>query len=282
MTARRFDSHDFTESEKNLFETICKQVAIVTEKSRMYYAKIEAEKLAAISISLSEIAHYIKNLLQGMKGGIYFVDLGLKRGQLDVARKGWDVLQRGNRKIASLVENMLNYSREMKLNLQKHNVNSIIYDLLHQVDDSAVERGVALLPETVRDIPAIELDYDRIYDALLNLLTNAVEAIPPDRDDGLVIVRSRLSSDGQCVEIDVADNGSGMSAEVQRKLFNLFFTTKGERGSGIGLAVTRKIVEQHQGQIFVKSKEGEGTTFTIQLPVHRVSPMAQPDSAANP
>jgi len=271
MTAGRFDVHEFTGEERTLFETVCKQVAIVVEKSKMYFAKVDADRLAAISISLSEIAHYIKNLLQGMKGGMYFVDLGLKRGDLEMARKGWDVLQRGNKKIASLVENMLTYSREVKLNVQRHNINSVIYDILHQIDDSSVERGVALVPETHRDLPTIEIDYDRIYDALLNLISNAIDAIPPGKDDGLVIVRSRLGPNGQFVEVSVEDNGIGMSAEVQSRLYDLFFSSKGDKGSGIGLVVTRKIIEQHGGRILVESTEGKGTTFTVQLPLQRVA-----------
>lgn len=267
MVARRFDVHEFNLEERTLFETICKQVAIVIEKSKMYYAKLEADRMAAISISLSEIAHYIKNLLQGMKGGMYFVDLGLKRGQLDMARKGWDVLQRGNKKIASLVENMLNYSREMHLNLQRHNINSIIYDILHQIDDSSVDRGVALVPETYRELPVVQIDYDRIYDAMLNLISNAIDAIPPDKDDGLVILRTRPSRDHRFVEASVEDNGAGMTPEVQSKIFNLFFSTKGEKGSGIGLAVTRKIIEEHGGRIQVESEPGKGTKFTVQIPV---------------
>ncbi|NQU43710.1 GAF domain-containing sensor histidine kinase [bacterium] len=269
MTARRYGGRTFSEDDCTLFETICKQVAIVIEKSQLYYEKLQAERLAAISISLSEVAHYIKNLLQGMKGGMYFVDLGLKKGDHEHARKGWEVLQRGNKRIASLVENMLNYSREMKLNLQKHNVNSVIYEILHQIDDSAVERGVALIPETYRDLPVIEFDYDRVYDALLNLISNAIDAIPPERGDGVVLVTSRVSEDGKYVEVEVKDNGIGMSEEVQAKLFNLFFSTKGVRGSGIGLSVTRKVMEQHKGKISFETREGKGTTFRIHLPVSR-------------
>jgi len=267
MIARREDVHEFSPEERTLFEMICKQVAIVIEKSKMYYDKVEADRLAAISISLSEVAHYIKNLLQGMKGGMYFLDRGFKRGELEEARKGWEVLQRGNRKIASLVENMLNYSREIRLDLQPRDVNSIVYDILEQIDDSAVERGVAVVPETHRDLPKIPMDHDRIYDAVLNLVTNAIDAIPPDRDDGLVIVRTRMSPDGRCVEIAVEDNGVGMSPETQKKAFNLFFSTKGDKGSGIGLAVTRKVIEQHNGRISVNADEGRGAAFLVQLPL---------------
>lgn len=267
LVARHPDVHEFTLEEVTTFETICKQVAIVVEKSQMYFDKLEADRLAAISISLSEVAHYIKNLLQGMKGGIYFVDQGLKRGELETARRGWEVLQRGNRKIASLVENMLNYSREMTLNLETCNVNSIVFDILHQIDDSAVNRGVALIPETQRDLPSIQLDQDRIYDALLNLITNAIDAIPEEREDAYVLIGTRLRHDPDRVEITVEDNGSGMSPEVQKKVFNLFFSTKADRGTGIGLSVTRKVIEKHDGRIDVESTEGKGTKFTIQLPL---------------
>ncbi|HBF35007.1 TPA: histidine kinase, partial [Candidatus Sumerlaeota bacterium] len=228
--------------------------------------KLESDRLAAISISLSEVAHYIKNLLQGMKGGMYFIDLGLKRGDLDTTRKGWEVLQKGNRKIASLVENMLSYSREMPLNLDKQNINSIIYDILHQIDDSAVERKIALIPETTRDLPPVLIDADRIYDALLNLITNAIDAIAEDRTDGYVLVRTRLDETKSFVEIEIKDNGGGIPVDAQNKIFNLFFSTKGARGSGIGLSVTRKIIELHKGKIRFETTLGEGTSFFVQLP----------------
>jgi K+-sensing histidine kinase KdpD len=268
MTARHY-GRVFAPDDCTLFETVCTQVAIVIEKSKMYYDKVEADRLAAISISLSEVAHYIKNLLQGMKGGIYFVDLGLKKGDLEAARKGWEVLQRGNRKIASLVENMLNYSRKLELRFEKHNINSVIFDILHQIDDSAVERGVAIIPETHRELPQVEIDYDRMYDALLNLISNAIDAIPADRNNGLVQVKTRLSADGKYVEAEIKDNGTGIPPENQGKIFNLFFTTKGDRGSGIGLAVTRKVIEEHEGRILLESAVGKGSTFTVQIPVHR-------------
>ena len=267
MSARRYDVHDFTAEECALFETICKQAAIVIEKSKMYQEKVQAERLAAISISLSEVAHYIKNLLQGMKGGIYFVDMGLKRGQLDMARKGWDVLQRGNRKIASLVENMLNYSRDIDPHFLKYDINALIFEILQQIDDTAVERGVALVPETQKDLPAVDLDHEKMYDTLLNLITNAVDAIPSERGDGIVILRTRLSKDGRWILIQVEDNGCGIPEENMTKIFNLFFSTKGRKGSGIGLAVSRKVVEAHHGRISLASTVDKGTTFTIELPV---------------
>lgn len=267
MTSRRYGGRTFSEDDRTVFETISKQVAIVIEKSKMYYDKLEADRLAAISISLSEVAHYIKNLLQGMKGGIYFVDHGLKQGDLEAARKGWEVLQRGNKKIASLVENMLNYSREMELQFHKTNLNSLLFEILHQIDDSAVERKVALIPEVQRDLPEIEVDADKLYDALLNLITNAIDAIPPGRDDGYVVVSTRWESGKDFVVLKVQDNGAGMTEETKRKLFNLFFSTKGDKGSGIGLSVTRKIIEKHGGRIDVESEPDKGATFTLLLPV---------------
>ncbi|MBN1865733.1 GAF domain-containing protein [Candidatus Sumerlaeota bacterium] len=271
MTSRRHDVHEFTHEERALFETICKQAAIVIEKSKMYREKVEAERLAAISISLSEVAHYIKNLLQGMKGGIYFVDKGLKRGQFDMARKGWEVLQRGNRKIASLVENMLNYSRDVELDLRRHDINALIFEILQQIDDTAVERGVALVPETQKDLPAVEIDHEKMYDSFLNLITNAIDAIPPEKDGGLVILRTRLSEDGRWILVEIEDNGSGIPEEILGKIFNLFFSTKGRGGSGIGLAVTRKVIEEHKGRIEVASTVDMGTKFTVSLPASRPS-----------
>ncbi len=269
MTSRRREANPFSDEDRTLYETVCKLVSIVVEKSKMYFEKQEADRMAAISVSLSEVAHYIKNLLQGMKGGIYFVDLGFKRGEMDSARKGWGVLQRGLNKITSLTENMLNYSREIELQFERRDINALIYDVLSQIDDTAVERGVAILPETARELPTVEIDMEKIYDVLLNLISNAVDSIPKNRKDALILIRSHLSEDGHFVEVEIEDNGCGIPEEVLPKIFNLFFSTKGEKGTGIGLSVSRKIIEQHGGQIQVRSEVDKGTCFNIRLPLNR-------------
>lgn len=265
MTARKREIYAFTKDEILFFETVCKQVAIVIEKARMYEEKLSAERLAAVAISLSGVAHYIKNILLTMQGGEYLVEQGLSQGNLQRTSEGWDVLKRANRKIRGLVENILNYCRKEEPVRRPVSINSMILDLLASVDKTASERGVELVPDLDSGLGEMELDPVSFYDSLLNLVTNAMDAIPADRKGRVEIRTRRLEGRHQAL-IEVADNGTGIPEEIGAKIFTLFFTTKGKQGTGIGLAATRKIIEEHGGTIEFESTPNEGTRFKIYLP----------------
>lgn len=265
MTARKHEIYQFTVAERTFFEAIAKQVAIVIEKSRLYFSKIDAERMAAISISLSEIAHYIKNLLQGIKGGAYFLETGLNRNDIEKSREGWRILRKSNKKIAYLVENMLNFSRNIKANLYPTDINEITIELLHSIEDTAHERGIDIQANLDSHIPEVMLDSNRIYDVLLNLVTNSVDAIPEGKP-GTICISTKYEKSSNEIIITISDTGDGIPPEVLPKIFNLFFSTKGSRGTGIGLAVSKRIIEEHGGNIKVETEIGKGTTFTIKIP----------------
>ena len=268
MSARKAGEHEFTDTEKTLFEAICKQVAIVFEKKRLYDDKIEAERLAAIGLSLSEISHYIKNVLQAMKGGAYFVDSGLSRGDLERVRQGWESLRRSHGKIASLVENMLSFSRTSNPRLEDISLQELLVDLLESIEPTARRRGIVLQPEIEENLPEIRADYESLHNAALNLLTNAMDAME-EKGGGVVRIHVRRVADSNVILLSVADTGCGIPPDMMDQIFNLFYSTKGARGTGIGLAVTKKIVEELGGSISVESVPGQGATFTLSLPAAR-------------
>ncbi|GEM_PF-511132 len=268
MTARKDHVHHFTPDEVTVFETICQQVAIEIEKTRMRQARIEAEKLAAVALSLSGVAHYIKNVLMTMRGGEYLIDAGLKRESLDQLRQGWKVLKKANRKISALVENMLNYYRVAELHMRPVDLNALLLEVLENLEERAIDHQTTLLPDLDLRLGEIEIDPDRIHDALINLVTNALDAIPPGRP-GVVRVQTRLEPERSEVRIEVHDNGCGVAPEHQGRLFHLFFSTKGSQGTGIGLAATRKLILDHGGDIDFETRPGEGTTFTLRLPLRQ-------------
>src|SRR5690606_5681099 len=117
------------------FETVCKQVSIVIEKTRLYSDKIQAERLAAVAVSLSGVAHYIKNVLLTMQGGEYLIERGIEMQNLQRITDGWTVLRRANRKIRGLVENMLNYCSQHKPRLRDVDLNAMITDLAGSLRD---------------------------------------------------------------------------------------------------------------------------------------------------
>jgi signal transduction histidine kinase len=276
MTARKKEIYQFSHEEVILFETICKQVAIVIEKSRMYEQKIQAERLAAVAVSLSGVAHYIKNVLLTMQGGEYLVQQGLDQGHLERAREGWDVLKRANKKIRKLVENILNYCRQTEPYLRAVNLNAMIGDMIRSLEETARERDVVIQAELDRSIEEIWVDPEIFYDALLNLVINGIEAIPEGKAGRVRVRTHRLSGRNQ-VLIEVADSGEGIPEALYDKIFNLFFTTKGKKGTGIGLASARKTIEAHGGTIeLAHPLDGEGAHFKIYLPITPQESMGLP------
>lgn len=265
MTARRVDVYNFSELDVLFFETICKNVAIVIEKSRLYHEKLQAEHLAAVAVSLTGVAHYIKNVLFTMKGAEFLVDQGLIKEDLRGARDGWEVLKRSNKKIRGLVENILNYCRQEELPNESMQLNDLIEEITRAISVTAAERQVELINQLGENVGAVEINRETLYDALLNLITNAVDAIPHDRPGKVWIHTERLPNRNQ-VRIDIVDNGTGIPRENQDRIFNLFFSTKGKQGTGIGLAATRKIIEDHKGKIEIINDLDQGAHFAIYLP----------------
>ncbi len=266
MVLRKQAIHEFTRDEVTTYETICKQVAIVIEKSRLYFARLEAEKLAAVAVSLSGVAHYIKNLLLSMRGGEYLIETGLKRQDSQMTGEGWGVLKRSTSKIRDLVENMLNFYRETEINPRPVEINTFILEVLQNLEDRAMEKHTVLTPDLDLRLEKVELDPDTFQDVMINLITNALDAIP-DNHKGIVKVRTRLDEKTRQFLISVLDNGSGISEEDKSKLFNLFFSTKGKKGTGIGLAASKRIIQDHNGAIEVQSEPGKGAEFIVRLPL---------------
>jgi len=273
MTARMAQVRHFDPSEITLFETICKQVAIVIEKARLYQEKVEAERLAAVAVGLSEIAHYIKNLLQAIEGGAFVVEKGLAGGDLSRVRDGWQLLRRSNKKIADLVASMLSYCRQEQPVLSMASLTDLLREVVESAQAGAERHEVQIVESYDPGIPDMLLDEEFLHDAVLNLVTNAIEAIP--ESGGVVVVRAKPLAEENRVLIEVADSGGGIPPEIQDKIFALFFSTKGPKGTGIGLATAKKKVEAHGGEVVFESTPGKGTTFRIFLPIRR-EPTAAP------
>jgi signal transduction histidine kinase len=125
------------------------------------------------------------------------------------------------------------------------------------------------ISECDKDMPPVPLDPDGMHQVLLNLLSNALDAV--EAKGGLIRVVAKYLDQSNELLIEVVDNGIGIPPSMMKHMFELFHSTKGNRGTGLGLAVARKIVEEHEGSISVKSKQGEGSTFTVRIPVYAES-----------
>jgi two-component system NtrC family sensor kinase len=237
------------------------------EIKRLQKELIENERLSAIGQTVTGMAHYIKNILNGLEGGIYMVNTGLNKDKQDVLSKGWGMVQNNVAKISALVMNMLSYSKEREPELEYCSPNDIAQEVFDLIEERANKSNIKLVRDFDSSISTCYMDPDGLYRCLLNLVTNAIDACSPDsnkKKDCSVIIKTR--KEDSVTRFDIVDNGMGMSKGVQEKLFQRFFTTKGSKGSGFGLLVTRKIIQEQGGDIAFKSEPGIGTTFTIYLP----------------
>jgi len=243
------------------------------EIKRLEKELINSERLAAVGQTVAGLAHYIKNILIGLKGGRYIVDVALDKNDTDKLKGGWQAIKRNIGRISDLVMDLLTYSKEREPEYENCLPNEIVNDVCELVEATAREHHIEIIKDFDLSIHEVLMDPRSIHRSLLNLVSNAIDACASDEYSGIkwqIRVKTALEK-GNIVRFEVKDNGSGMSAEVRENLFESFFSTKKGKGTGLGLLVTRKLVEEHKGKIDITSKLGKGTTFTILLPYKEAS-----------
>ncbi|REJ72139.1 MAG: FHA domain-containing protein [Planctomycetota bacterium] len=256
----------FNDELLSLLLAIGRQSAMAVENNRYQEALLTAERLAAVGQTIATLSHHIKNILQGVRGGSYYVEQGLETGDTELVRKGWGIVERNQDRIFNLVTDMLSFSKERQPDLQPADVNQVVGDVCDLMQVRAEEHGVTLERQLSSDIPESLFDADGMHRAVLNIVTNAIDVLEEARD-GRIVVETHYDSDEEQLSIDVRDNGPGIPADELPRLFSLFESTKGARGTGLGLAVSRKILREHGGEITVESQPGEGTTFCLSWPL---------------
>ena len=265
-------NYTYSTDQLRLLSAIGMQAGLAMQNARLYQNALAAERLAAVGETTAALSHAIKNILQALRGGADVVEMGLKSSNLDQSRKGWGVVERNLDKIYNLTLNLLAYSRAREPGRELINPRSVINDCVELVANIANERGIMVTVEVAADVPPVPIDPDGIHQVLMNLLSNALDSIPTGMP-GVVNVRATYDPDHHATQVDVSDNGVGIEPAMSKNLFLLFHSTKGNRGTGIGLAVAKKIVEEHGGTIHAHHPNGTGTTFTFRLP----TPQAKSD-----
>ncbi len=251
----------------------------VREIKRLEQEKLDAERLAAVGQTVAGLAHTIKNLLMGLEGGMYMVDSGLSRGNASRITAGWQMLQRNFEKTTALVKDFLSFAKGRLPELRPTDPNALARDIVALYVDAARLQGVELRLELGAEVQAAPLDPQGLETCITNLLSNGIDAAAM-RPEGGGQVTLRTSEQAGNLIFDVVDNGGGIDWEVRGKVFTTFFTTKGNKGTGLGLLTTRKIVQEHGGRIDVESTPGEGATFRICLSRERLQAIA--NSASKP
>ena len=240
----------------------------LTEIKKLERELVRSERLAAIGQTISGLSHHIKNILIGLKGGSYVMDIGLKNENPAKLKDGWQTIKNNISRTSDLVQDLLTYSKERKPEFKPCRPNEIVEDVFNLIKDHAKQQDVEIVTRLDVDIGERIMDPESIHQILLNLVSNAIDACREveDPDRALTIqLMSRLEDDNQ-VCFEVKDNGIGMGKEEREKVFAPFYSTKGGKGTGIGLMVTAKLIEEHKGTVDVVSEQGEGAGFIVSLP----------------
>ncbi len=262
-------NYTYSTDQLRLLTAIGLQAGLAIQNAKLYQAGLQAERMAAIGETTAALSHSIKNILQALRGGADVVEMGIRRNDLNQLGKGWRVVDRNLEKIYNLTMNLLAYSRPRTPKLEMVNPRKIINECLELIAPMANEKGVMAIADVDPDLPAIPIDPDGLHQVLMNLLTNALDAV--EQRQGLIRVACRYEPEERITVIEVIDNGPGIAPSILPHLFEIFHSTKGNRGTGLGLAVARKIVEEHEGSISADSNDGEGTVFRVRLPTQHVN-----------
>jgi len=240
----------------------------LTEIHRLQEEKEQAERMAAIGRTVAGLAHYIKNVLTGLDGGAYVINSAISKRDMNLVENGWNMVERNIEQISGIVSDMLIYSRERIPNYRMTCPNELVSEVLELVCQRAKLAGVSLARELDPDLKPVAMDRTGIYRCLLNLVSNAVDACTLEgivHGKGVVKIKTDRPA-GWAVRFQVEDNGTGIDEATRKRLFTDFFTTKGYKGTGLGLPVTKKIVREHGGELALDSEPGRGTIFSLLLP----------------
>ena len=243
----------------------------LTEIKRLEKELVQSERLAAVGQTVSGLAHYVKNILIGLKGGSYVVDVGIAKNDTEKLKTGWKTIKRNIKRIGDLTQDLLTYSKQREPEFENCVPNDIVNEIIELLKDFVASKGISISKELDTGIGEVLADPKTIHNSLLNIINNAIDACIDDEDISKkheVMVKTYMDKNNYfCFE--VTDNGCGMDENTKKQLFDPMFSTKGGKGTGLGLLVTGKLIEEHKGVIEIKTSPGEGSTFTIRLPYEK-------------
>jgi signal transduction histidine kinase len=266
----------FTEEHLSLAVAIAHQAALAVEETRYHHAMVQAERLAAVGQTIAALSHHIKNILQGLRSGGDILKMGLRDMDETLLRQGWNIVEKNQGKIYDLVMDMLSYSKEREPAIEEADINQIVRDVLELLAGRAKEVGIQVETRLDNTLPTVQVDPEGLHRALLNVVSNAFDAVDESKRPHVGVATLRDPQEGW-VQILVVDKGVGIPPQKVPEIFKPFVSTKGSKGTGLGLPVSRKILREHGGDITVQSQPGKGSRFFIRFPIK--SPLV-PDASS--
>ena len=224
------------------------------------------DHLSSLGLKISSISHGIKGLLTGLDGGMYLVESGFSKDKPERVQEGWEDVKTVVERIRKLVHNILFFAKERELKRTRVDGLSFAEDVAATVEVKIKANGIEFVRDFDESVGELQIDASVMRLALINIMENALDACLEDEGQKRHRIIFRIQKDTGKIVFEISDNGIGMGRETHDKLFTLFFSTKGNKGTGLGLFIADKIIDQHGGSINVESEPGGGSKFTISIP----------------
>ncbi|WP_029459227.1 hybrid sensor histidine kinase/response regulator [Solidesulfovibrio alcoholivorans] len=222
--------------------------------------------LTSLGLMLGSISHGVKGMLTALEGAVYRVESGLRRGDIPRSQAAAEAVRTLVGRVRALVLNVLYYAKSRELAPETVDVAAFAASMAQTVAPKAAREGVALETAIGADLGEMAVDAVNLQAALVNILENAVDACVADTAKPAHRIAFRISREGRTLVFDIEDNGMGMDQETREKAFTLFFSSKGLRGTGLGLFIANDMVVKHGGSIALASEPGVGTHFSVRIP----------------
>ncbi|MBD3223776.1 MAG: GAF domain-containing protein [Caldithrix sp.] len=267
LAANKQKTHRFGKKDEELLKFITSQTALQIDNQKLFEENMNLGQLSDLGQGILNSAHGLKNILNNMDGATFIVERGVFKKDMNNVNKGWDILKRNSNRLRDLVLEILLFSRPGKPQYEPSDLNKICKDLVELMYKNAAAEGVKLKMQLDDEITQVCIDPKGIYRCILNLTSNAIYACQREGGGTVTLITRKVNPDN--FQIIVKDTGTGITEENLEHIFDVFFSTKGSKGTGLGLPVTKKIVTEHKGTLDVDSEVDVGTTFTINLPIRK-------------
>jgi len=258
----------FSNEDRDLGVSMSMEFANAVKGIRLLEENLRMARLAAIGQTSSMVVHELKNILQLARLSEEMLEMGVKQNNTKFIQMGNQKIRHALKEMDGFIWEMLSLARDQKLETQSFGYVSLFTELAEDLQTKAKASSAILQWNVPEGFPEVHADRKAVSRALLNLVKNAFEA---RKGDAITVTLSVTALDAEHYQIKVEDNGQGMTEETRARLFQAFYTTKGERGTGLGLMVVEKTVSLHSGKIEIESTLGEGTRFLITLPFQPLS-----------
>ena len=252
----------FTPEEISLLIAGSTVVSFTISNLKLMQKMIVNERLVMIGHLISGLSHDLRNILTKFENGIYFIESGIEMKDMEDIKIGKDILKKNYIRLKEFVLSMVDYSRDREVSFENVDLHSLIEDVISYFETTLREKNIKIEKEFDENLKLVKIDKHRIERMISNLIQNSIDAVK--ENEGIIKIKTKLMENS--FQIIVEDNGCGIPEKNLDKIFDIFFTTKGSRGTGFGLAIVEKVVKEHNGKIEVSSKVGEGTIFKITLP----------------